>query len=312
MADITAAPPRTDAPTSAPTGVLPPPTGLKGRKAEEEERPTTEVLDALSKEKPVSPKEATSALEWFLSEDPDEATGDTHTIDLNVGGVGDAEQWIQWAIRPIDSDELRRIQRETAAQRRRGGRAAQDDMAIDLLANLRVIVECSVDPDLKAAAQQARARSGRAVAAQVPPQAGTHHPDRQRDHGPLGLRRRGCQGGDHCPKLIKAGGEAQLLFLAWRYGGDDDPVPDVQRTRRRLPAAGSSGGSAAPAGLPRHGCATSCTAAGSSRLRTKGSWRARNRRQRLGEGRRRGAEWHGTKVRGGPTRVGSSGWGWQD
>ena len=178
------------------------------------------MLDALSKEKPVSQKEAVSATEWFLSEDPDESTGDTHSIDINVGGVGEAEQWVVWRIRPIDEDELRRIQRETAAHRRRGGRAAQDDVAVDMLANLRVIVECSVDPDIKASAQ----RLGRDPVAQL------RHKFRRKPGLITQIANEimdlsGFDAGDiresSFGKTDQRGGEAQLLFLAWRYGGND-------------------------------------------------------------------------------------------
>lgn len=129
---------------------LPPPTALRGRedRPAEEDRPTTEVLAALAADKPVNQAEAASALEWFLTEDPDEDVEQTHTIELNVG-VGDQEHWISWTVRPIDSDELRRIQRQTAVLRRRG---RQDDLAIDQLGNLKVIIAGSVEPDIQALA----------------------------------------------------------------------------------------------------------------------------------------------------------------
>ncbi len=132
-----------------PAQPLPPPTALRGREDRpEEDRPTTEVLAALANDKPVNQSEATSALEWFLSEEPEEDEEQTHTIELNVG-VGDQEHWITWIVRPIDSDELRRIQRQTAVLRRRG---RQDDLAIDQLGNLKVIIAGSVDPDIQALA----------------------------------------------------------------------------------------------------------------------------------------------------------------
>ena len=125
---------------------LPPPTALRGREDRpEEDRPTAEVLASLAADKPVSQGEATSALEWFLSEEPEEDEEQTHTIELNVG-VGDQEHWIRWIVRPIDSDELRRIQRQTSVLRRRG---RQDDLAIDQLGNLKVIIAGSVDPDIQ-------------------------------------------------------------------------------------------------------------------------------------------------------------------
>lgn len=130
---------------------LPPPTALKGREERpEEERTTPEVLAALAVDQPVNQAEASSALEWFLSEEPEGDEEQTHTIELNVG-VGDAQNWITWIVRPIDSDELRRIQRQTANLRRRG---RQDDLAIDQLGNLKVIIAGSVEPDIVAIADQ--------------------------------------------------------------------------------------------------------------------------------------------------------------
>jgi len=108
------------------------------------------VLGELANDKPVTESEATSALEWFLSEEPDEDLEPTHTIEINVG-VGEKQQWITWVVRPIDGDELRRIQRSTAALRRRG---RQDDLAIDQLGNLKVIVAGSVEPDIEAIGQE--------------------------------------------------------------------------------------------------------------------------------------------------------------
>ena len=151
MPDAAPQTPEQPAPARAQQQPLPPPTALKGRDDRpEEERPIPEVLAALASDKPVNQAEATSALEWFLSEEPDEDVEQTHTIELNVG-VGDDEHWITWVVRPIDTDELRRIQRQSATLRRRG---RQDDLAIDQLGNLKVIIAGSVDPTSQALADQ--------------------------------------------------------------------------------------------------------------------------------------------------------------
>jgi hypothetical protein len=131
---------------------LPPPTTLRGREDRpQEDRGTPEILAALAADKSVGEKEASSALEWFLSEEPDEDVEQTHTIEINVG-IGDQQHWIAWMVRPIDTDELRRIQRTTAALRRRG---RQDDLGIDQLGNLKIIIAGSVDPDIEAIARTA-------------------------------------------------------------------------------------------------------------------------------------------------------------
>jgi hypothetical protein len=129
---------------------LPPPTALRGRERVEEDRAVPEVLAELAADRQVSENEVTSALDWFLSEEPDEEIEPTHVVELNVG-VGDSPRWVRWTVRPIDSDELRRIQRTTSALRRRG---RQDDLAIDQLGNLKVIIAGSVDPDLETLARE--------------------------------------------------------------------------------------------------------------------------------------------------------------
>jgi hypothetical protein len=127
--------------------LLPPPTSLRGReeRPQDEDRNTQDVLADLAADKSVSEPEVASALDWFLSEEPDEDVEPTHVIEINVG-IGEHPKWVRWIVRPIDSDELRRIQRTTSALRRRG---RQDDLAIDQLGNLKVIVAGSVDPDVE-------------------------------------------------------------------------------------------------------------------------------------------------------------------
>ena len=130
---------------------LPPPTTLRGREdlPQDEDRGTPEVLADLAADRSVADSEVSSALDWFLSEEPDEEAEPTHVVEINVG-VGDHPRWVEWTVRPIDTDELRRIQRTTSALRRRG---RQDDLAIDQLGNLKVIIAGSVEPDLEALAR---------------------------------------------------------------------------------------------------------------------------------------------------------------
>lgn len=143
--------PDTPAATASQADKLPPPTALKSTaKRSEEPRPNPEVLEALAKGKSITEPEAISATDWFLAEEQEDDTVDeTHSIDLNVGV--DEEKWITWIARPIDSDELRRIQRQSAVMRKR---SKQDDLAIDQIGNIRVIIEGSVEPDIRAIAEQ--------------------------------------------------------------------------------------------------------------------------------------------------------------
>jgi hypothetical protein len=124
--------------------VLPPPTELRGS-ADREQRDTEDVLLALDHDRPVTPAEAASALEWFVSEEPEEGT--VHKLDVNVG-VGDRERWIEWIVRPLDEDELRRINRSAAQMRRR----SKDDLTTDLIANVQTLIAGTVEPDIRAIA----------------------------------------------------------------------------------------------------------------------------------------------------------------
>lgn len=134
-------------PASGGAPALPPPTDLKGREDREDDvRPPREVLGALTAKQGITPAEANSALEWFLSEDPAEEEELTHTFELNVG-TPDVERWISWTVKSVDQDVLRRIQRFTNSVSKRNRQ--QDDLGTDMLANIQVVAAGTVDPDLK-------------------------------------------------------------------------------------------------------------------------------------------------------------------
>lgn len=124
---------------------LPPPTELRERG----ERPALDgpdAVEALGRRQPTSAADRSSALDWFLSEAPEDNDEITKVIELNVGST-EKERWIKWTIRAVDVDTLRRINKMTTARR------GKEDVAADL-AQLRVIVAGTVDPDLRAVAQQ--------------------------------------------------------------------------------------------------------------------------------------------------------------
>lgn len=121
------------------------------REPEDEDRPETgpELIDRAAKGKLKTQDEANAALDWFLSDDPSQEGELTRTIQINVGG--DQERFIDWTIRAIDLDTLRRIRRTVAgtrAQRRSGGEL--DEVA----ANLSIVVEGTVNPNLVEAAKR--------------------------------------------------------------------------------------------------------------------------------------------------------------
>lgn len=107
------------------------------------------LIDKVAEGKPTTHEEHNAALDWFLSDDPSDDGELTRTLSLNVGG--EDEKLIPWTIRAIDLDTLRRIRRQVAgnrAQRRSGGE--MDEVA----ANLKIVVEGTVEPPLVEAAKQ--------------------------------------------------------------------------------------------------------------------------------------------------------------
>lgn len=103
----------------------------------------------------LSEDEQADALEWFLSPESEDVTDD---IELNVG-TARKPKWIKWTIQTVDRDELRRIRRQSREQgnRRERRRAAAIGQGTELdadAANLRIVVEGTVYPDLRAAAKQ--------------------------------------------------------------------------------------------------------------------------------------------------------------
>lgn len=137
-----------DAPDAAPQtegGALPPPQ-LRSRR-EKPEQPVMdadEAVRAAGAGATLTPQNQATATDWFLSTDPEDTLVTQRVIEVNVGT--DEDHWIEWTIRSVDAEILRRLRREATgnrATRRAGGEI--DDM--DLSA--RMIVEGTVDPPLR-------------------------------------------------------------------------------------------------------------------------------------------------------------------
>jgi hypothetical protein len=98
-------------------------------------------------------KQTMDALEWFLM--PEDETDLTHTFEINVGGVGDAnEVWIKWTVMPVDMDKLRRIRRAAQPKKARRGQPQGEGDFDGTNANIQVIIEGTQSPDLRAAARE--------------------------------------------------------------------------------------------------------------------------------------------------------------
>jgi hypothetical protein len=95
---------------------------------------------------------ADAALDWLLSDEPDEA-GDTLDLELNIGGTRDGDQkWITWTIQPVDGEVIRRIRRQSTsgrAARRTGQQGGDDD-----LANRRIVVAGTAAPNVALATKE--------------------------------------------------------------------------------------------------------------------------------------------------------------
>lgn len=124
-------------------------------------RGTKQVIDELAKgEKPGPGKqkveledgEKQDALEWFLAAEDD--TDLTHTFQINVGGPTE-KKWVDWTIKPVDMDRLRRIRQKAQQQQSRRSRAQGEFDG--LAANVAIVVEGTVSPDLRTAAKQLNA-----------------------------------------------------------------------------------------------------------------------------------------------------------
>jgi hypothetical protein len=146
----------------APTEAKPP--TAESAEIQSDERPVQDILRVAAAEdsgkqvKPddrLTPEERADALAWFLSDTDD--TDLTHTFEINVGGL-ENKHWVKWTIKPVDMDRLRRIRKQSQPagnrQQRRNGQTGEFD---EIAANVAIVVEGTVIPDLRAAARQLHA-----------------------------------------------------------------------------------------------------------------------------------------------------------
>jgi hypothetical protein len=123
--------------------------------ANREDRDGPELIKAAAKDgEKLSDGEVINALDWFMSDDSDESY--THEIQINVGPPN-KEVWIAWEIKPVDLDTLKRIRKSaqggTKSEKRRNAASGELD---EVEANIRIVVEGTVTPDLREIAANAR------------------------------------------------------------------------------------------------------------------------------------------------------------
>jgi hypothetical protein len=119
-----------------------------------EGREGSDLIDAAARaangKDKLNDEEQVDALEWFLSDT--DATELTHTFQVNVG-TQLKKVWIDWTIKPVDMDRLRAIRRRSAQGGSRRQRA-QGEQFDEVAANVQIVLEGTIDPDLRAAGKQ--------------------------------------------------------------------------------------------------------------------------------------------------------------
>jgi hypothetical protein len=106
--------------------------------------------DKVSPEDQPTQQEQADALDWFLADADD--TDLTHTFQMNVGSIKD-KHWIDWTVQPVDMDRLRRIRRSSQQGSRRARITGSQDFD-EIAANVQVVLEGTVRPDLRDAAKR--------------------------------------------------------------------------------------------------------------------------------------------------------------
>lgn len=125
----------------------------KREQPDSEDKSGPDLIRAAADGEELSEGEKLDALEWLLSADEDSFT---HVIEVNVGSPT-KEKWINWEIRPVDLDTLRRIRKASQGGSRAQQRRAQQTGEMDEVeVNLRIVVEGTVYPDLRSVANDLR------------------------------------------------------------------------------------------------------------------------------------------------------------
>lgn len=90
--------------------------------------------------------EMASALDWFLNEDPAAAASETQSVELNFG-TQDSPKWVPWTIKAVPMEVMRAIRKKAQSSRLARTTGETDEYRV----NLEIVVEGTVDPDIKEA-----------------------------------------------------------------------------------------------------------------------------------------------------------------
>lgn len=98
--------------------------------------------------KAMSHEERRDAVEWFMSDDPDEAPA-TNSLELNVSTNPEEDIWIEWIVKALPRERIQDIRdkaKKKGKRRRRGGEEEDSNAAV---ANLRIAAEGTEYPNLR-------------------------------------------------------------------------------------------------------------------------------------------------------------------
>lgn len=95
----------------------------------------------------LTPQTQQSALDWFIGAEPIGGEG-IKVVKLNVGPE-DSPSWIEWKLKAIELDTLRKI-RQRSANTREARRSGNVD---EFRVNLEIVAAGTVEPDLNKAAK---------------------------------------------------------------------------------------------------------------------------------------------------------------
>lgn len=79
-----------------------------------------------------------------------------NTLLVNVGGVGGARKVIEWKIKALPGPMIRKIRDEAEQVVRRAGNNGANAGSAGFRANVKIVIEATTSPDIRAAAKQSQ------------------------------------------------------------------------------------------------------------------------------------------------------------
>lgn len=118
----------------------------------DERRAAAEAIADSSQPEKLEAEVHRDALDWLLSDEPDEYAYEKFEIDVAPPGSKDPV-WLVWTLRALNADELKAARRLASGANRQQRRKASGEEADLSEINLRIVTLATVAPDLHQAAQ---------------------------------------------------------------------------------------------------------------------------------------------------------------